>query len=400
MADGTISIDVELNEKAFQAALQNMGQIVNSGANLMIKSVENLSGSFVLLPDMIDRVFKSVPNIIYSVINRIAEQSPVMTATGNDFFMSFIGRMPEIIENITKVIPGISGKIIEDFTDFIPEMTDTGSKFFTSVISNMPGIISEITKAVPDMTAKIDETIKSDIPLISQTGFEMFCALREQLPSAIELLLTAPPDIVNSLVEVFTSLMPQFNSVGTNIIQGVWAGISGMGSWLSSQVTGFFQGVVNGVTGFLGISSPSRLFRDKIGKNIVLGLKAGISDEMPGVVNDMQRQMSILSDAATNIQKAENKVRRTEFLSTQLKPNAGDIINRTNSNISGIAEILNSTKSNLDIFQSQLSRGNEQSSTTPNINVTLEPTGDMRGFFDYISMGVKRIEYLNGGMKI
>jgi hypothetical protein len=32
----------------------------------------------------------------------------------------------------------------------------------------------------------------------------------------------------------------------------------------------------------------------------------------------------------------------------------------------------------------------------PEINITLEPSGDMRGFFDYIRMGIKRSAYLNG----
>ena len=47
MADGTITIDVELNEKAFKASLENMGETVKTNADLMIKSVEGVSGSFV-----------------------------------------------------------------------------------------------------------------------------------------------------------------------------------------------------------------------------------------------------------------------------------------------------------------------------------------------------------------
>ena len=49
-----------------------------------------------------------------------------------------------------------------------------------------------------------------------------------------------------------------------------------MSSWLINSVTGFFQGIVGSVTGFLGISSPSKLFRDLVGKNIALGVKAEI----------------------------------------------------------------------------------------------------------------------------
>ena len=35
-----------------------------------------------------------------------------------------------------------------------------------------------------------------------------------------------------------------------------------------------------------------------------------------------------------------------------------------------------------------------------NITVTLEPTTDIRGFFDYISAGVKRADYLSGATEV
>ena len=306
MADGTISIDVELNEKAFRASLENMGTIVKTGADLMIKSVGDLSKSFGLLPGTISSAVNSAPNIINGVINKIAG-------------------------------------------------------------------------AIPEITEKIAETIIKDTKLISRTGFDLFCSLTSSLPSAIKEITKASAQIAIAVLEKFNSFHNQFKSVGENMIYGVWAGISGMASWLANSVTGFFQGIIDGVTGFLGIKSPSQLFRDLVGKNIVLGIKAGIDNNMPGVIYDTKMQMARLAGAAAQ--------------SSRLNFGAADIIGRSNtSNIADIFEMQS-------MLNNRLENGNGNRNSGPaasEINVILEPTGDIRGFFDYIRMGVKRSGYLHG----
>jgi phage-related protein len=161
------------------------------------------------------------------------------------------------------------------------------------------------------------------------------------------------------------------------MVKGVWEGISSMSSWLSSSATGFFQGIVGGITNFLGIHSPSVLFRDKIGKNIALGVKAGIDDEMPNVLNNTIRHMKML----TNSIEIENG-----------KRNAGDLIAMANS--SNMFDIGNTLQANnvLTEQQSKIITENQ-----PSINLTVEPLGDMRGFFEYLRVGIDREKYLSGG---
>jgi len=373
MADGTISIDVELNEKEFQAALENMGGIVTSGAESMIKSVDDLSGSFTVLPGTVNAVLKTIPQIIYGAINRITAYNPLMSKAGEDLFMSLTGKMPGIVQYIEKQVPGITGKIIEKITGFIPDMAAAGNEFFTSIVSDMPEIISEIEETVPEIAERITDTIKKDIPSMSETGFDLFAALAGDLPSVIDEISKAPEDIVNALIGVFDNLMRQFNGVGVNIVMGVWAGISSMATWLSSQVSGFFQGIVGGITSFLGISSPSKLFKDKIGRDIALGISAGISGEMPYIIEDTKKYMTMLTDAANQ--------------SAQINFSAGGALSAA-SNLRSAAP---------QFYDGNQQKVNPESPVSRNeIIVTLEPTGDMRGFFEYISMGVKRADYLNG----
>ena len=378
MADGTITIDVELNEREFKASLENMGAIVKSGSDLMLKSVNNLSNSFILMPNTISAVVNTIPNIINGVINNITGKNPVMTKTGIELFTSLIGEMPYITGRITGSMTELINNIKQKIVDFMPDISDTGDNLFSSLITNMPDIISKITGAVPEITAQAIQAILNGKPEMSETGYNLFCSVLDPMPKAIKEISKAPAHIVSIIMTRFNGLTEQFKSVGENIVYGVWAGISSMGGWLMSSVTVFFQSIVNSVTSFLGISSPSKLFRDLVGKNIALGVKSGIDSEMPGVISDTQTQMSRLAGAAVQ--------------SSRLSLGAADIIEQSDGSLRTRG---GTPGSPCPTEKGGFGNGNDGIAKSE-INVTLEPTGDIRGFFDYIRMGVKRSGYLNG----
>lgn len=79
---------------------------------------------------------------------------------------------------------------------------------------------------------------------------------------------------------------------GSNIIRGLWEGIRSRGSWLMGQIMGFIRSFVPGpVLQFLGIASPSKLFRDDIGRWIPEGLADGILANAR-VAGDAARQLA------------------------------------------------------------------------------------------------------------
>jgi phage-related protein len=104
-------------------------------------------------------------------------------------------------------------------------------------------------------------------------------------------------------------------SSGKNLILGLWNGIAAMGSWLESKVMGFIKSFVPGpVLDVLGISSPSKLFRDDIGRWVPEGLAEGIIANAR-VAGDAAREM-----AARTAMAARSEFRDDPFA---LPPSAG-----------------------------------------------------------------------------
>lgn len=323
MSDGVIKIDVELNEREFRASLLNMGSIVESGSQNMIRSIDALGHDFAVLPSNIERTFGVVPDLIDGLIADIASKNEVMAETGQAFFGSLADRLPEAV--------------------------------------------SEIAEEIPQIALEISDALNEGKELMADAGFNLLTALTDNLPIAVGLLAQAPREIVETLVNVFTEQLSQFHEVGVNIVHGVWAGISSMAAWLSSQVSGFFSGIVGGITNFLGINSPSTLFRDKIGRNIALGIGVGIAEEMPRIARDMRGYMNAIAMSA-------NKINVGAFSGKFAFNNAARRIQNAD-------------------FKANIG----ETSDMANVNITIEPTGDMRGFFEYLSMNIKRADYLSGG---
>jgi phage-related protein len=87
--------------------------------------------------------------------------------------------------------------------------------------------------------------------------------------------------IIKSVISYVTKQWGQFIKtfvgVGSAIVKGVWAGISGAGTWLRDKFFKFFGDLIPGwVKKMLGIKSPSKVFME-FGNQIVKGLAIGMN---------------------------------------------------------------------------------------------------------------------------
>ena len=95
--------------------------------------------------------------------------------------------------------------------------------------------------------------------------------------------------------------------MGTQIVQGIWQGISGAAEWFWGQVKGFFSGIVDGVKQSLGIASPSKVFAG-IGENMALGLGVGFSRTMDQVERDIMSEIPVPTVNAGTVNAAAGDV--------------------------------------------------------------------------------------------
>ena len=93
------------------------------------------------------------------------------------------------------------------------------------------------------------------------------------------------------MVQKAKELPGKMVDIGINLIKGLWEGIGSVKDWILDKISGFCDGIVDGMLDFFGIHSPSRLLRDLVGKMLPPGIAVGFEMAMPKSTKDILNEV-------------------------------------------------------------------------------------------------------------
>jgi tape measure domain len=271
-----------------QTLIENLPLILDAALQLVLA----LTGGIL---DALPELIAALPEIILAIVDFIIESIPQIIEAGIELLVSLVEALPDIITAIVEAIPQIIDGIITAVIDSIPLIIEAGIKLIVSLIQALPQIITTIVAAIPQIVNSLVDALSGNIDKIIMAGVQLFVALIQNLPTIITEIVKAVPQIVTGLINAFMSMFSKFSEVGKNMIRGIWEGISGMGAWLWDKFRVFIRNTLGWVADVLGIRSPSTVFRDFIGKNMMLGLADGIdenADEVYDSVKDVAKELA------------------------------------------------------------------------------------------------------------
>lgn len=289
---------------------------------------ENIKNFFTkTIPTIIQNIITWFEELPYKIGYVLGALLGTVVKGWVNIFNYFSKNIPLWIEKISSWFSELPGKIwtwlVESYNKISQWGTDTwnkaieiGTNFLNSIIqffSQLPGQIwnwlinayNNVVSWGSNMFNKAAEVgsnfINNIINWISQLPGEFSNWLNDTISKVASFASNlgqrasqAGQNMVNNIINAVKNLPSQMASIGKNIVQGVWNGITGMGSWLSSKVSSFFSGIVDGAKKALGIHSPSRVFRDQVGKYMAQGVGVGFEDETKNVERSMEGDFEYL----------------------------------------------------------------------------------------------------------
>lgn len=224
--------------------------------------------------------------------------------------------VPIWIESIVKYFKELPGKIWTWLVNTYNKVTTWGSNMFNKAKEVGTNFISNIINWFKQLPGQISTWLSNTIAKVSEFATNLG-----------NKALEAGKNMVNNIIDAVKNLPSQMASIGSSIVEGVWNGITSMGSWIADKVSGFFGGIVDGAKKALGINSPSKVFRDQVGKWIMPGVADGIEKGMPVV----EKQLDVnCSDMVSMMQS------RISFEQANSIPGSVSNINTRNSSSSVI----------------------------------------------------------------
>ena len=270
----------ELISQAISVIVSLLPKLVDAGVKIVISILNGIKNA-------IPSLLKELPNLITGIVDTIANNLSLIIDVALQIVSALAKGLIEAIPVLVDAIPEIISALIDAILSAIPMIIDCGVQLLTALVDNLPAIITGIVAAIPLIVNGIVNAVTNNIPMIVNAGFQLFMGLIGALPQIIVEIVKSIPDIVVGIFDAFIESVPMMFEAGVELIKGLWEGIKSVGSWLWDNISGFCSDIVGGICDFFGISSPSKLFRDKIGKNLALGIGEGFTDEMQAVSSDM-----------------------------------------------------------------------------------------------------------------
>ena len=244
-------------------AAQLGSQAISAGQQFLT----NLGTFFMQLPG---NIWNWLTSTVASVASWAAQMGANALSAGSQFLSNvgtFISQLPS---NVGSWLSGAISAAASFVGQMASNAVNAGSRFLSSIgsyISQVPGRIS----------AGLSGAISA---VGSFAGSMASGALR------------AGRQFLSNLVNTLASIPGRMASIGSQIVSGLVNGITGSIGRVASAILGGVNDAIAKVKNMLGIHSPSRLFRDQIGRNIGLGLAQGISNSQAAVMSSMNGMAS------------------------------------------------------------------------------------------------------------
>ena len=245
---------------AFESVVQNVVPVVENIIGqlpVVVKAV--IPAITSLFPRLLDTAFK----LVETLVDGIMDAAPKLIQTAIPLIVGFVQR---IVDNLDKIL-------------------QTGINLLMTLVEGILKALPKLIQMLPQIVMKAAKTLFDNRHLILQVGVELILALIQGFVYMISDIVGAVKNIGKNIIETFKTT--DLKTIGTNIIKGLWDGITGAGKWLWGKITGFCKDIVDKFKDALGIHSPSRIFADVVGENIAYGIAEGYEDAMSGMARNM-----------------------------------------------------------------------------------------------------------------
>lgn len=251
----------------------------------------NVSNFFTnTIPQWIENVFNWFNELPYKIGYALGYVLASIVQWGVNTWNYLVTNVPIWISNVVAFFSQLPGQIWNWLVNAYNNVVSWGSNMFSKAVEVGSNFISNIITWIQQLPGKfstwLSDTISKVVSFASNLGNRAS---------------QAGQNMFNNIINAVKNLPSQMASIGKNIVEGVWNGITGMGSWISSKVSGFFSGIVDGAKKALGIHSPSRVFKDQVGKYIAEGVGVGIEENSSGVMDQVRKMNEGILDESKNI---------------------------------------------------------------------------------------------------
>lgn len=273
------------------AVIANIPKIVQAGVSILVGLVSGIINGLPTLIEEGPRIINEFADAIYNGIGTLLGTGLAMIV---ELGKGIINNMPLIIQNAGEILKAI----INVFS--LSSMLNLGKKLIESLAKGMEAVGPAIKTALSNIGKTGLEAIKN--LKWSQVGKAIITFISTSLRSGASLAVNALKSVGTLAMNAFKSI--SWGTVGKAVITGIANGITGAAGAIVTAAKNAAKKALDAAKNFLGIHSPSTVFRDQVGKNMALGMGLGFEKNVP--ISEISKS---LDNAVDDIQLKTLRVR-------------------------------------------------------------------------------------------
>ena len=271
--NGVVDFLKELPSKIWNAIISTVDAIRQWALDLKTAAVEGITQ----LVTNVVTFFSELPNKIAYVIGFCLGH---ILKFGIDLYTWATTKIPEFVNSVITFMQQLPGKIWNAIVNAISQVATWGEQMRSKAVAAATSLLNQVFSTLSQMPGKVWNAIVNAISQVATGGSNLIAKGRE-----------AASGLASAVVNGVSSLPGKMAEIGSNIVSGIWNGISSGWDWLKDKVSSVAGSLLQGAKDALGIKSPSRLFRDLVGKMIPQGIGVGITAEMPTLQKDLTNEL-------------------------------------------------------------------------------------------------------------
>ena len=301
---GLVSQGLDIIMNLATALYDGAPKLIEAGFDMLSNLV---SGIFSALPELLSKG----PEIVSKFANIINDNFPTILKKGAELLWQIIKGIIQTIPELVKNIPKIITAIVDVWEAF--NWVQLGKKAFTLLKDGILSMVNALKSAGKNIADNVTNALKNLPNNLLNIGKSAMSDLGGAIRNGASAVKSAATNILNSVVNTVKSLPSKMLEIGKDLVRGLWNGISDMAGWVIGKIQGFGDNVLSGIKNFFGIKSPSRVFRDEVGKMLATGMAEGIeknAGEPLAAMADLSRDVLGEADALNGL-TLERKMQHT-----------------------------------------------------------------------------------------
>lgn len=261
-------------------------KIFEIGGHIVAGLVKGIVGA---VASVMQAIIKLATDIVKWFKDKLGIRSPstVMAECGNNVVLGIVKGIKDKAADALNAIGDLATKVKDKVAEKWNNAKEWGAKMADKIKNGISEKSQSVQQSATDLANRGKQAIENAWNSAKTLGDNLVNRIRSGISSGNAAINSAARNLANGAKNAIKNAFNSAKELGRQLAHGIGEGIRSAAQSVYSTVQNFANSVTAKAKNAFGIRSPSRVFRDEVGKNLALGIGEGFETQYGEIARKM-----------------------------------------------------------------------------------------------------------------